>query len=175
MFLNNTHIHEGITLFSVLWSLVRPKRNNWNILLMLAICSRPPCSSFEPSVINWAKLTRYMSAWVQEPEPRGNRSEACELLTQNRLLQNATFIHYLEWHHCTALSRVWTLICIFTDLFRNISKMECLVQMVWGHFKTDISIRAVSSSSPSKSTFRYYDFQEDVPHVSFKNSSCFSS
>ena len=62
------------------------------------------------TVINWAKLTRYMSALVQEPEPRGNRSEAYEILTQNRLLQNATFKHYLEWHHCTALSRVWTLI-----------------------------------------------------------------
>ena len=42
------------------------------------------------TVINWTKLTRYMSAYVREPEPRGNRSEACEILTQNRLLQNET-------------------------------------------------------------------------------------
>ena len=31
-----------------------------------------------------------MSAYVREPEPRGNRSDACEILTQNRLLQNET-------------------------------------------------------------------------------------
>ena len=31
-----------------------------------------------------------MSAYVQEPEPRGNRSDGCEILTQNRLFQNQT-------------------------------------------------------------------------------------
>ena len=86
-FLYNTHIHEGITLFCVLWSLV-PK-NNWNIFTAGNLLASSSLLQFW-TVINWTKLTRYMSAYVQEPEPRGNTSDSCEILTQNRLLQNQT-------------------------------------------------------------------------------------
>lgn len=123
------------------------------------------------TVINWAKLTRYMSAYVQEPEPRGNRSlwnidteqtfAKCDFLTLSRMTASVL--------HCVVSLNI----NLFPYLFRNISKIECLVQMVWGHFKSDISIKAVSSSSPRCPIHIniYYDF----PHVSFKNSPFFSS